>query len=157
LPNGTSQLDPLVGGDFTHFGSLLGGPGVDVFQLFGANWSLTGSLDGGGGTNTLQRSLAANAAVQPPDALVWGGTAANAGWVAGPAAQFLATPTVTFNTLASDGTRLTLPFHNWQTGQQVVYRVLNGTALGTLNDNTVYLVSRIDANTIQLTDTQNVV
>ena len=135
---------------------LLGGTANDKFNLTMAAFSPLGTnvlqMDGGIGTNTFAVRSAAAPAVQPADELSWAVTGNDAGWVVDRTGKFLATQAAIFakSAVGADKTTLTLPHHQWQTGQALVYHKQNANGITDLTDDTVYYVIRVDDDTIKL-------
>ena len=145
-PGGDPVLDPLITGGFTGIGSLLGGTLDDAF-VFDPTGNITGSVEGGGGANSLQVKFDPNAQVQAADERIWAITGANAGWTADRSRAFLVTgvdldPNGTFTDVAVNAAQrtITLPGKNFSTGQAVVYRAGSNELVGGLVSNQVYYI-----------------
>src|SRR5262249_45765217 len=146
-----------------HVAHLAGDQENDTFGLLkGA--SVTGSIQGGGGVNSVQARLATGTAATSTDAMVWGVTGPNTGGLADRQGQFLASRPMAFDETAiapgetqsqPDPGALHLPGDDFPTGQAAVYTVQPGSNPSSqLTPGTIYFVIRVDANTIKLATTE---
>ena len=136
------ELTPVM--EWVQIGTLAGGTAGDAFTLQ-ANGRLTGSIDGGGGANTLQG---------PDVDTAWTLSGADAGDVSvGTALTFDGTSALIVNPVTDE---LTLGAgHNLRTGQAVRYgHGPNGSDVNGLQEGTIYYVRVASATSVQLAATR---
>jgi hypothetical protein len=153
---------PVVG--FANASHLQGGMTHDTLLLLNGG-RLTGSWDGGEGTNGARVLLDPYAAVEVTDQQVWAISGVDAGGLGDRQTAFLATSVVNFDqkAVATDPTatdlelrkEIVLPNHRLVTGQAVVYQQLGAlnSNIAPLLSNTIYYVIRIDSDKFKLAAT----